>query len=159
MVPFAGYSMPLSYGSVGAGELIRCVHYVPCLTPCPFGKVASHHHVRSKVGLFDVGHMVQTKSVNSPLPLIIKTLHSLLDPHNSFRQIPRSNIGRIPRMAHPVFPHLPLTLLIHPLRPAERERRDHRRHGHNKTLRRCFLRRHERGEARPRPRVVCSKDR
>ncbi|KAF9785158.1 glycine cleavage system T protein [Thelephora terrestris] len=41
MVPFAGYSMPLSYGNVGA--------------------VASHHHVRSKVGLFDVGHMVQTK--------------------------------------------------------------------------------------------------
>ncbi|KAI0640660.1 aminomethyltransferase [Trametes meyenii] len=39
MVPFAGYSMPLSYGSVGA--------------------VASHHHVRQSVGLFDVGHMVQ----------------------------------------------------------------------------------------------------
>lgn len=41
MVPFAGYSMPLSYGSVGA--------------------VASHHHVRESVGLFDVGHMVQSK--------------------------------------------------------------------------------------------------
>ncbi|KAI0094061.1 glycine cleavage system T protein [Irpex rosettiformis] len=40
MVPFAGYSMPLSYGSVGA--------------------VASHHHVRESVGLFDVGHMVQS---------------------------------------------------------------------------------------------------
>ncbi|KAI0693374.1 glycine cleavage system T protein [Cerioporus squamosus] len=40
MVPFAGYSMPLSYGSVGA--------------------VASHHHVRNSVGLFDVGHMVQS---------------------------------------------------------------------------------------------------
>lgn len=40
MVPFAGYSMPLSYGSVGA--------------------VASHHHVRKNVGLFDVGHMVQS---------------------------------------------------------------------------------------------------
>ncbi|KAL7280268.1 hypothetical protein ACG7TL_005181 [Trametes sanguinea] len=40
MVPFAGYSMPLQYGSVGA--------------------VASHHHVRTSVGLFDVGHMVQS---------------------------------------------------------------------------------------------------
>lgn len=40
MVPFAGYSMPLSYGSVGA--------------------IASHNHVRDSVGLFDVGHMMQT---------------------------------------------------------------------------------------------------
>ncbi|KAF9228892.1 aminomethyltransferase [Gyrodon lividus] len=40
MVPFAGYSMPLSYGSVG--------------------QVASHTHIRTSVGLFDVGHMVQS---------------------------------------------------------------------------------------------------
>ncbi|QRV89721.1 glycine cleavage system T protein [Ceratobasidium sp. AG-Ba] len=40
MVPFAGYSMPLQYGSVG--------------------QVASHNHVRTNVGLFDVGHMVQS---------------------------------------------------------------------------------------------------
>ncbi|KAJ7166810.1 hypothetical protein C8R46DRAFT_1095379 [Mycena filopes] len=40
MVPFAGYSMPLSYGNVG--------------------QVASHSHVRTSVGLFDVGHMVQS---------------------------------------------------------------------------------------------------
>ncbi|KAI0703562.1 hypothetical protein BC835DRAFT_1404066 [Cytidiella melzeri] len=40
MVPFAGYAMPLAYGAVGA--------------------VASHHHVRESVGLFDVGHMVQS---------------------------------------------------------------------------------------------------
>ncbi|QRV75026.1 glycine cleavage system T protein [Ceratobasidium sp. AG-Ba] len=40
MVPFAGYSMPLQYGSVG--------------------QVASHNHVRTHVGLFDVGHMVQS---------------------------------------------------------------------------------------------------
>ncbi|KAH9920515.1 uncharacterized protein BXZ73DRAFT_52130 [Epithele typhae] len=40
MVPFAGFSMPLSYGDVGA--------------------VASHHHVRKAAGLFDVGHMVQS---------------------------------------------------------------------------------------------------
>jgi len=40
MVPFAGYSMPLSYGDVG--------------------QVASHNYVRKSVGLFDVGHMVQS---------------------------------------------------------------------------------------------------
>ncbi|KAH9852002.1 glycine cleavage system T protein [Lenzites betulinus] len=40
MVPFAGYHMPLSYGDVGA--------------------IASHKHVRESVGLFDVGHMVQS---------------------------------------------------------------------------------------------------
>ncbi|KIM39532.1 hypothetical protein M413DRAFT_447016 [Hebeloma cylindrosporum] len=40
MVPFAGYSMPLSYGDVG--------------------QVASHNHVRKSVGIFDVGHMVQS---------------------------------------------------------------------------------------------------
>ena len=44
MVPFAGYSMPLAYGDVGA--------------------VASHHHVRNGAGLFDVGHMVQSKCAN-----------------------------------------------------------------------------------------------
>jgi len=32
----------------------------------PF-QVASHHHIRNKVGLFDVGHMVQTKYANNPL--------------------------------------------------------------------------------------------
>lgn len=41
MVPFAGYSMPLSYEEVG--------------------QVASHNHVRTSAGLFDVGHMVQSK--------------------------------------------------------------------------------------------------
>ncbi|EIM79335.1 glycine cleavage system T protein [Stereum hirsutum FP-91666 SS1] len=40
MVPFAGYSMPLSYGAVG--------------------QVDSHNHVRERAGLFDVGHMVQS---------------------------------------------------------------------------------------------------
>ncbi|EMD39401.1 hypothetical protein CERSUDRAFT_82124 [Gelatoporia subvermispora B] len=45
MVPFAGYSMPLAYGSVGA--------------------IASHHHVRKSVGLFDVSHMVQHNFLGS----------------------------------------------------------------------------------------------
>ncbi|KAJ7923503.1 hypothetical protein B0H13DRAFT_2316448 [Mycena leptocephala] len=40
MVSFAGYLMPLSYGDVG--------------------QVVSHNHVRNSVGLFDVGHMVQS---------------------------------------------------------------------------------------------------
>ncbi|CAE6468650.1 unnamed protein product [Rhizoctonia solani] len=40
MVPFAGYSMPLQYGTVG--------------------QIASHNHVRQSVGLFDVSHMVQS---------------------------------------------------------------------------------------------------
>ena len=149
MVPFAGYSMPLSYGSVGAGKLPRCVYYsrlCACLTLRSFFQVASHHHVRSKVGLFDVGHMVQTKYANNPLTATIRTLLSPSDLRYSFRQIPRSNISRIPRMAHPILPHLPLTLLIHPLRPAKRKRRDHRRHDHNQTLRRRFLRCHERRE-------------
>lgn len=39
MVPFGGYLMPLTYGHVG--------------------QVASHNHVRTHAGLFDVGHMVQ----------------------------------------------------------------------------------------------------
>ncbi|KAG9011085.1 Aminomethyltransferase, mitochondrial [Tulasnella sp. JGI-2019a] len=43
MVPFAGYSMPLAYGDVGA--------------------VSSHNHVRTKAGLFDVGHMVQSNFI------------------------------------------------------------------------------------------------
>lgn len=41
MVPFGGYLMPLTYGDIG--------------------QVASHHHVRTHAGLFDVGHMVQHK--------------------------------------------------------------------------------------------------
>ena len=31
--------------------------------------VASHHHVRNSVGLFDVGHMVQSKCVSALFPL------------------------------------------------------------------------------------------
>ncbi|KAH7100950.1 glycine cleavage system T protein [Auriculariales sp. MPI-PUGE-AT-0066] len=40
MIPFAGYSMPLLYDPIGATD--------------------SHNYVRKKVGLFDVGHMVQS---------------------------------------------------------------------------------------------------
>ncbi|GLB41469.1 putative P-loop containing nucleoside triphosphate hydrolase protein [Lyophyllum shimeji] len=40
MVPFAGYAMPLVYDEVG--------------------QVASHNHVRTSAGLFDVSHMVQS---------------------------------------------------------------------------------------------------
>ncbi|ETW78553.1 hypothetical protein HETIRDRAFT_103954 [Heterobasidion irregulare TC 32-1] len=48
MVPFAGYSMPLAYGSIGQGK-----HNAP-------RAFASHNHVRTNAGLFDVGHMVQS---------------------------------------------------------------------------------------------------
>ncbi|KLO07245.1 glycine cleavage system T protein [Schizopora paradoxa] len=76
MVEFAGYSMPLAYGDVGA--------------------VASHKHVRSSAGLFDVGHMVQSKffgpsvtqflewltpSSLSTLPAYSSTLSVLLNEH------------------------------------------------------------------------------
>ncbi|ORX40541.1 glycine cleavage system T protein [Kockovaella imperatae] len=39
MVPFAGFSMPLSYGDIG--------------------QVAAHNHVRTAAGIFDVSHMLQ----------------------------------------------------------------------------------------------------
>ncbi|KZT00994.1 glycine cleavage system T protein [Laetiporus sulphureus 93-53] len=67
MVPFAGYSMPLSYGDVGA--------------------VASHHHVRQSVGLFDVGHMVQSNFRGATATAFLEwltpsSLHSL-QPYSS----------------------------------------------------------------------------
>ena len=107
-------------------------------------KVASHHHVRNKVGLFDVGHMVQTKYANDSSVLITRTRLTVQSP---FHQIPRSDISSVPRVAHPILPRLPLPLLIHALGPGQRKRRDNRRHDHNQTLRRRLLRRHERWEA------------
>ncbi|KAF9006837.1 glycine cleavage system T protein [Hymenopellis radicata] len=76
MVPFAGYEMPLSYGSIG--------------------QIESHKHVRNSVGLFDVGHMVQsnflgptatsflewlTPSSLASLPSYSSTLSVLLNEH------------------------------------------------------------------------------
>jgi len=58
MVPFAGYSMPLSYADVGQGELFSRLASEKGLTS---SIVASHNHVRTSAGLFDVGHMVQSK--------------------------------------------------------------------------------------------------
>ncbi|KZT68696.1 glycine cleavage system T protein [Daedalea quercina L-15889] len=67
MVPFAGYSMPLSYGEVGA--------------------VASHHHVRNSVGLFDVGHMVQSifrgATATAFLEWLTPSSLSALEPYSS----------------------------------------------------------------------------
>lgn len=59
MVPFAGYSMPLSYGDVGQGKTL----FVPASSASVdlIFSVAGHNHVRQKVGVFDVGHMVQSK--------------------------------------------------------------------------------------------------
>lgn len=41
MVPFAGYDMPVAYGSIGIG--------------------ASHIHTRENLSIFDVSHMLQMK--------------------------------------------------------------------------------------------------
>ncbi|PPR05233.1 hypothetical protein CVT24_010339 [Panaeolus cyanescens] len=67
MVPFAGYSMPLSYGDVG--------------------QVASHTHVRKSVGIFDVGHMVQSnfrgKTATQFLEWLTPSSLSALKPYSS----------------------------------------------------------------------------
>lgn len=58
MVPFAGFSMPLQYGSVGQGTYALNQiepHLIFLISP-----VASHAHVRESAGLFDVSHMVQS---------------------------------------------------------------------------------------------------
>ncbi|WVQ71006.1 glycine cleavage system T protein [Cryptococcus sp. DSM 104548] len=62
MVPFAGYSMPLSYGQVG--------------------QIAAHKHVRTSAGLFDVSHMLQhtftgPSSQDFLLTLVPSSLQSL----------------------------------------------------------------------------------
>ena len=57
MVPFAGYHMPLAYGDVNQGPY-------PSLSAFDVSDaliVASHQHIRQSAGLFDVGHMVQSK--------------------------------------------------------------------------------------------------
>ncbi|KAJ3565970.1 hypothetical protein NP233_g7291 [Leucocoprinus birnbaumii] len=67
MVPFAGYSMPLAYADAG--------------------QIASHNHVRSKVGLFDVGHMVQSnfrgKTATEFLEWVTPSSLSSLSPYSS----------------------------------------------------------------------------
>ena len=68
MVPFAGYSMPLAYGDVGQGKIQDGSHPFPNSV---FFSVASHNHVRSSAGLFDVGHMVQSKFVYLCHPLFL----------------------------------------------------------------------------------------
>ncbi|KAF9261839.1 glycine cleavage system T protein [Marasmius fiardii PR-910] len=67
MVPFAGYEMPLSYADVG--------------------QVASHNHVRTSAGLFDVGHMVQSNfrgpSTTQFLEWLTPSSLSALKPYHS----------------------------------------------------------------------------
>lgn len=57
MAPFAGYHMPLAYGDVSQGSYPSLSS--PEVSDAPL--VASHQHVRQSAGLFDVGHMVQSK--------------------------------------------------------------------------------------------------
>ncbi|PPQ78969.1 hypothetical protein CVT26_003826 [Gymnopilus dilepis] len=79
MVPFAGYSMPLSYGDVG--------------------QVASHHYVRTKVGLFDVGHMVQSnfrgKTATEFLEWLTPSSLSSLKPYSSTLSVLLNDKGGI----------------------------------------------------------------
>ncbi|PWO00235.1 glycine cleavage system T protein [Tilletiopsis washingtonensis] len=67
LVPFAGYDMPLSYGDVG--------------------QMASHKHVRTAAGLFDVGHMVQHlftgAGAGAFLESLVPTSISKLEPYSS----------------------------------------------------------------------------
>ena len=57
MVPFAGYHMPLVYGDIGQGAFSAFTF--PHVSDGY--AVASHQHVRQSAGLFDVGHMLQSK--------------------------------------------------------------------------------------------------
>ncbi|UZJ55941.1 hypothetical protein CBS101457_005261 [Exobasidium rhododendri] len=79
MVPFGGYDMPLSYGSVGQG--------------------ASHHHVRTECGLFDVGHMVQHKYEGPGsmkfLESLVPTSLSTLEPFSSSLSVLLNDQGGI----------------------------------------------------------------
>jgi len=62
MVPFAGWEMPLSYGSVGQSQLA-----IPMLRDNGLNELirilntvaTAHGHVRTQAGLFDVSHMLQ----------------------------------------------------------------------------------------------------
>ncbi|KAF9461121.1 hypothetical protein BDZ94DRAFT_1221860 [Collybia nuda] len=79
MVPFAGYSMPLSYGDVG--------------------QVASHHHVRKSAGIFDVGHMVQSnfrgKTATDFLEWLTPSSLSSLSPYHSTLSVLLNDKGGI----------------------------------------------------------------
>ena len=57
MVPFAGYHMPLVYEDASQGSNPSLSRLEDSDAPI----VASHQHVRQSAGLFDVGHMVQSK--------------------------------------------------------------------------------------------------
>ncbi|KAI5450012.1 Aminomethyltransferase, mitochondrial [Naganishia albida] len=79
MVPFAGWSMPLSYGDVG--------------------QVASHNHVRTSAGLFDVSHMIQQTfqgpSAQAFLSHICPTSISGLRPYSSSLSVLLNESGGI----------------------------------------------------------------
>ncbi|KAI0040064.1 glycine cleavage system T protein [Auriscalpium vulgare] len=79
MVPFGGYQMPLSYGNVG--------------------QVTSHNHVRTSVGLFDVGHMVQSnflgKTASQFLEWLTPSSLSSLAPYSSTLSVLLNESGGI----------------------------------------------------------------
>ncbi|TEB28828.1 Aminomethyltransferase folate-binding domain-containing protein [Coprinellus micaceus] len=84
MVPFAGYSMPLAYGDVG--------------------QVASHNHVRQKVGLFDFREWLTPSSL-STLPSYSSTLSVLLNEKGVSSTILSSpSMQRMHTMSLPMLP-------------------------------------------------------
>ena len=60
MVPFAGFSMPLLYGKSGQGQVSYHFSTSSQWVDMNNRAVSSHKYVRDHVGLFDVGHMVQS---------------------------------------------------------------------------------------------------
>ncbi|KAG6864921.1 hypothetical protein C0991_006342 [Blastosporella zonata] len=82
MVPFAGYSMPLAYGDVGQG-MFREKH----LSKLTCYLVASHKHVRTSAGLFDVSHMVQSnfrgRTVSQFMEWLTPSSLISMDPYHS----------------------------------------------------------------------------
>ncbi|CCX06582.1 hypothetical protein FPQ18DRAFT_279072 [Pyronema domesticum] len=76
MVPFAGYSMPVTYADQGLAE--------------------SHKHVRTKAGLFDVSHMVQHRFTG---PAALPFLQSLT-PSDLSKLLP--NTSTLSCFLHPV---------------------------------------------------------
>ncbi len=78
MVPFAGYTMPISYSN---------------------GIIAEHHHTRSKAGLFDVSHMGQVMvtglDVAQLLEQVVPADLSSLEPMKSTYALLTNDVGGV----------------------------------------------------------------
>ncbi len=78
MVPFAGYTMPISY---------------------PDGIIAEHHHTRSKAGLFDVSHMGQVMVTGRDIARLLEQVMpadlSKLEPMKSTYALLTNDVGGV----------------------------------------------------------------